>query len=67
MEPTNNFSNCALQIDNRSSIDLCIENIEGTVLEKSDPQKTLDLLIEKSNDNTDEDSCELCLIHTDES
>jgi len=58
---TNNYSNCALLIDtmnnNRLSTDLCLEKIEGIVLEKSDAQGMLDVTV-KSSADTNGNDCE---------
>lgn len=48
--------------DNKSFTDLCAENIEN-MLEKSDIQETLDILVENSRINTDEGNRELCSIY----
>ncbi|XP_036150425.1 uncharacterized protein LOC105840763 isoform X3 [Monomorium pharaonis] len=57
---TNDFSNAALQTDTVNndiwSTDLCFENIETRVLERSDNQETLNMSVEKSRTNTDEDN-----------
>lgn len=65
---TNDFSNSVLQTDsnnNRSSPELCFTNIDNIVLEKSDAQGTLDILVEKARANTDEENCKTYLIYID--
>ncbi|XP_036150838.1 uncharacterized protein LOC118648612 isoform X3 [Monomorium pharaonis] len=57
---TNDFSKSTLQIgtmkNNSSSTDLCVEDTETIILEKSDTQETLNMLVEKSRKNTDGDN-----------